>query len=216
MHRREVKEELLLKYYHFENPQVQVVKDDNAPAVEDTPLKALAKRQQARHQEAQALKWTDNASSIFGLPMANPAGRSMVLWTILMLLVDGIYTALWVPVEAAFDLPHDIGTVTGTLDFCVGVLLCVDIFLRFHTPIELTSSYMTYMLKQVRRLSYPLPVVRCSTEHPHSTRHRDLLVVAEELCEHTHKVSACACKYLELTVAQHDSPRGKGLFVTGC
>lgn len=147
MHRREVKEEMLLKYYHYENPHI--IKDEIKHR-DENPLQALAQQQRARRNLSRSNSIAQDARSITGLPMLNPTGMVTIYCSILILFVDGIYTALWVPVEAAFNLSHDIGTPTGTMDFCVGVILCMDIFIRFHVPIELTSSFMTYMLKQVR------------------------------------------------------------------
>jgi hypothetical protein len=148
MQRREVPERMLLKYYHYENPHL--LKEEAKIHTDDNPLRALAQQQRARSNLHRSKSIAANARSITGLPMLNPSGLAMVCWSILVLFIDGIYTALWVPVEAAFDLPHEISSTTGALDFCVGIILCFDIFLRFHVPIELTSSFMTYLLKQVR------------------------------------------------------------------
>ena len=149
MHRREVQEEMLLRYYHYENPHI--MKEERSVHKDDNPLRALAQQARARVNMHRSKSIAEaGAKAITGLPMLNPSGMPMIAWSILILIVDGIYTALWVPVEAAFDTPHEIGSVTGTMDFIVGVILCIDIFLRFHVPIELTSSFMTYLVKQVR------------------------------------------------------------------
>jgi hypothetical protein len=147
MRRREVSEEILIKYFNHENPHI--VGGEESHRVDHNPLHALALQHRHRSSLEKYMRASGTSRSITGLPMLNPSGRPMIFWSVLMLLVDGIYTALFVPVEAAFDLPHEIGSTTGTLDFIVGVLLCVDVFLRFHVPIELTSSFMTYRLQQV-------------------------------------------------------------------
>jgi hypothetical protein len=152
MRRREVSEEMLLKYCNYDNALESTV--DQGHLDDNIALHALA--QQQRHRfEGDKPRNTFEARSITGLPMFDPAGKVVVSWGILMLFVDGLYTALFVPIEAAFDLPHSITSWTGMLDFSIGVLLCVDIFLRFHVPIELTSSFMTYRLKQVRHFYIP-------------------------------------------------------------
>jgi hypothetical protein len=73
---------------------------------------------------------------------------SMQAWNVLVVLLDGVYTALWVPIVATFDMPYGIQSPSGATDFAVGVVLCIDIFIRFHSCIVLSSTYKAVTLTQ--------------------------------------------------------------------
>lgn len=79
--------------------------------------------------------------------------RPLQLWNVLIIFLDAVYTALWVPVIATFELPHRIDTPSGALDFAVGLILCTDIFVRFHAPIFLTSTYKSLTLNTPRSIA---------------------------------------------------------------
>ena len=82
-------------------------------------------------------------------------------WNALILLLDAVYTALWVPIVSTFDLPHGIDTAPGATDFAIGIVLMLDIFLRFHAPIRLTSTYKQLSLTQPRTIAH-FYVLRCA------------------------------------------------------
>ncbi|NJM91443.1 MAG: NTP transferase domain-containing protein [Rhodospirillaceae bacterium] len=57
------------------------------------PLRALAQQQRVRSNISRSKSIAEDARSIFGLPMLNSSGTPMICWSILILLIDGIYTA---------------------------------------------------------------------------------------------------------------------------
>jgi hypothetical protein len=78
----------------------------------------------------------------------------MQAWNILIVLLDAVYTALWVPVVATFDTPYGIHSASGATDFVVGVLLCIDILIRFHARIVLNSTYKAVTLSKPRAIAH--------------------------------------------------------------
>ena len=74
------------------------------------------------------------------------------IWNSIILLIDAIYTALWLPVVATFEYDHGPTDPAGALDLAVGVILVVDIVLRFHAPIRLSSGYTNLMLNDPRAI----------------------------------------------------------------
>jgi hypothetical protein len=85
--------------------------------------------------------------------MFQPCSLFLLVWNIIILLIDTFYTALWVPIVATFELPHGITSGSGAIDFFIGLLLCADIFIRFHAPIVLTSTYMSVTLTRPKAVS---------------------------------------------------------------
>lgn len=81
------------------------------------------------------------------------SGGAVQLWNVLIIVIDALYTALWVPVVATFELPHRVTTASGATDFCVGLVLCIDIYVRFHAPILLTSTYKSLTLSTPRSIA---------------------------------------------------------------
>jgi hypothetical protein len=77
------------------------------------------------------------------------------VWNLLIIFVDAFYTALWLPVLATFEYKHSVTDSAGALNFAVGIILIVDIVLRFHAPIRLTSGYNSLMLNQPKAIGAP-------------------------------------------------------------
>jgi hypothetical protein len=75
-------------------------------------------------------------------------------WNVIITIIDAVFTAFWVPVVAAFDLPHDINSPSGASDFAIGVILSAEILVRFHAPIVLTSTYKELHLTHPRAVAH--------------------------------------------------------------
>jgi hypothetical protein len=78
----------------------------------------------------------------------------MQAWNFLIVLLDAVYTALWVPVVATFDMRYGIDSASGATDFAVGILLCIDIIIRFHARIVLNSRYKAVTLSKPRAIAH--------------------------------------------------------------
>lgn len=78
----------------------------------------------------------------------------MQAWNVLIIIIDAGFTAFWVPVVAAFDLPHTITSPSGASDFAVGVILAAEILVRFHAPIVLTSTFKELHLTHPRAVAH--------------------------------------------------------------
>jgi hypothetical protein len=79
---------------------------------------------------------------------------AMQAWNFLILMLDALYTALWVPIVSTFELPHSITSPSGATDFVVGIILLIDICIRFHSPITLTSTYKQLLLSHPRSVAH--------------------------------------------------------------
>lgn len=75
------------------------------------------------------------------------------MWNLSIVALDAFYTALWVPIAATFNVPHHLASLPGAIDFIVGIILCIDILIRFQAPIYLTSTYKAVCLTQPRAIA---------------------------------------------------------------
>jgi hypothetical protein len=76
------------------------------------------------------------------------------VWNLMILLLDAVYTALWVPIVSTFEMPHAVNSPSGAIDFAVGLILLADIIIRFHGPIRLTSTYKQLLLYHPKAVAH--------------------------------------------------------------
>jgi hypothetical protein len=74
-------------------------------------------------------------------------------WNILIVTIDAVYTALWMPTAVALELPNGLSSTSGIVDVVVGIILCMDILIRFHAPIILKTPFSTLTLKDPRLIA---------------------------------------------------------------
>lgn len=94
-------------------------------------------------------------------------GAWLQVWNLVIIVIDAFFTALWLPVVAAFEYKIEIWDPAGIAIFLVGIILFMDVFIRFHAPIRLTSGYLSLLLNKpgaiahfyTRRGSFAIDVV---------------------------------------------------------
>ncbi|CAG9460821.1 unnamed protein product [Pedinophyceae sp. YPF-701] len=69
--------------------------------------------------------------SMLGLPMVSPSTDFVRYWTLLILVVDSVYSAFIVPITVAFDLNPASWSWASVCDFVAGVIFIANLIIQF-------------------------------------------------------------------------------------
>lgn len=94
--------------------------------------------------------------SVFGWQTISPYSRLAVFWSVLMLVVDAVYTAFLVPITMAF-----VGNIADpkyawafSIDMVVGVIFLMDVFLNFTFGFVVSHNYQKKVVMEGKEVQW--------------------------------------------------------------